>query len=72
MNKLNPHLVETHHGMKSCNKVNEDVMLEYKEAFTNYHEQKSKQRKYSKKLVQVQMRVPFLKQQEHWGVGAGV
>ena len=42
VNGLRHHLVGTHHGMKPCNKVNEDVRLECKEALTNFMEQKTK------------------------------
>ena len=42
VNRLKYHLVETHNGMKPCNKVSEDVKLECKEALTNFKEQKTK------------------------------
>ena len=34
------HLVETHHGVKPCNKVSEYARLECKEALTNYKDPK--------------------------------
>ena len=40
VNRLKHHLVETHHGIKPCAKVNDDVRLECKEALSNYKEQK--------------------------------
>ena len=42
VNRLKHHLTGTHHGMKPCNKVSEDVILECKEALTNFKEQKTK------------------------------
>ncbi|RVW28383.1 hypothetical protein CK203_109064 [Vitis vinifera] len=42
MNRLKHHLAETHHGMKPCNKVSEDVRLECKEALANFKDQKTK------------------------------
>ena len=34
------HLVETHHGVKPCNKVSEYARLECKEALANYKDPK--------------------------------
>ena len=65
MNRLKHHLAETHHGMKPCNKVSEDVRLECKEALANFKDKKTKKINCSKKLVWVQRqctRVPCLKQ----------
>ena len=42
VNKLKHHLARTHHGMKPCSKVGEDVRLECKETLTNFKEQKNK------------------------------
>ena len=42
VNRLKYHLAGTHHGMKSCPKVSEDVRLECKEALTNFKDQKTK------------------------------
>ena len=44
VNRLKHHLAGTHHGMKSCNKVSEDVRLKCKKALTNFKEQKKKKR----------------------------
>ena len=37
VNRLKHHLAGTHHGMKSCPKVSEDVRLECKDAFVDPH-----------------------------------
>ena len=42
INRLKHHLTGTHHCMKPCNKVNEDVRMECKETLTNFMEQKTK------------------------------
>ena len=42
VNRLKHHLAGTHHGMKPCPKVSEDVRLECKEALTNFKDQKTK------------------------------
>ncbi|RVW76324.1 hypothetical protein CK203_049874 [Vitis vinifera] len=42
VNRLKHHLAGTHHGMKPCNKVSEDVRLECKEALANFKDQKTK------------------------------
>ena len=42
VNRLKHHLAETHHGMKPCPKVSEDVRLECKDALTNFKDQKTK------------------------------
>ena len=42
VNRLKRHLAGTHHGMKPCNKVSEDVILECKEALANFKNQKTK------------------------------
>ena len=38
VNRLKNHLTGTHHGMKPCSKVNEDVGLECKITLTNFKE----------------------------------
>ena len=40
VNRLKHHLTGTHHGMKPCTKISEDVRLECQEALSNYKEQK--------------------------------
>lgn len=45
VNRLKHHLVETHHGMRPCNKVTKDIELECKEALANFKEQKKKRNK---------------------------
>ena len=40
VDRLKHHLAETHHGMKPCNKVSENIRLECQEALNNYKEQK--------------------------------
>ena len=42
VNRLKHHLAITHHDMKPCKKVSEDVRLESKEALTKFKEQKTK------------------------------
>ena len=51
VNRLKHHLDGTHHGMKSCPKVSEDVRLECKDALPNFKDQKTKRNDCSKKLV---------------------
>ena len=42
VNRLKHHLAGTHHGMKPCPKVSEDVRFECKEALANVKDQKTK------------------------------
>ena len=42
VNRLKHHLAGTHHGMKPCPKVSEDVRLECKDALANFKDQKTK------------------------------
>ena len=42
VNRLKHHLAGTHHGMKPCPKVSEDVRLECKVALANFKDQKTK------------------------------
>ena len=42
VNRLKHHLAGTHHGMKPCPKVSEDVRLECKDALANFKNQKTK------------------------------
>ena len=42
MNRLKHHLAGTHHGMKPCPKVSEDVRLECKDALANFKDKKTK------------------------------
>ena len=42
VNRLKHHLSGTHHGMKPCPKVSEDVRLECKEALANFKDEKTK------------------------------
>ena len=42
VNRLKHHLAETHHSMKSCNKLSEDARLECKEVLANFKDQKTK------------------------------
>ena len=42
VNRLKYHLLGTHHGMKPCNKVSKNIILECQEALSNYKEQKPK------------------------------
>ena len=46
VNRLKHHLAGTHHGMKPCPKVSEDVRLECKDALANF-----KDKKKEKKLI---------------------
>ena len=40
VNRLKHHLIGTHHGIKTCNKVSEDAILECNETLTNYKDKK--------------------------------
>ena len=40
VNRFKHHLAGTHHGMKPCTKVSENVRLEWQEALSNYKGQK--------------------------------
>ena len=42
VNRLKHHSTKTHHGMKPCPKVSEDIRLEYKEALANFKDKKTK------------------------------
>ena len=42
VNRLKHHLAETHHGMKPCPKVSEDVRLECKDALASFKDKKKK------------------------------
>ena len=65
VNRLKHHLAETHHGMKPCPKVSEDVNWNAKMHWPILRIKKRKEMNCSKKLVWVQLqckRVPCPKQ----------
>ena len=67
MNRLKHHLAGTHHGMKPCPKVSEDVRLECKDALANFKDQKMKRNE----LLQEIGMGPTLMHESSLGSGSG-